>query len=52
MRAALEAERIAGDVLLPPDIYFVRARQLIREVLRQSGITGEIDALVAEVVPI
>jgi SAM-dependent methyltransferase len=51
MRAALEAERIAGDVLLPPDIYFVRARQLIREVLRQSGITGEIDALVAEVVP-
>jgi hypothetical protein len=52
MRAALEAERIAGDVLLPPDIYFVRARQLIREVLRQSGITGEIDALVAEVVPV
>ncbi len=52
MRAALEAERIAGDVVLPPGIYFVRARQMIREVLQESGITGEIDALVAELVPI
>jgi SAM-dependent methyltransferase len=51
MRAALEAERIAGDVILPPGIYFVRARQMIREVLRQTGIRREIDALVAELVP-
>lgn len=51
MRAALEAERIAGDVILPPGIYFVRARQMIREVLRQTGISREIDALVAELVP-
>ncbi len=46
MRAALEAERIAGAHALPKDIHFVTARRLIRRALTQSGISGVLDTLV------
>jgi SAM-dependent methyltransferase len=47
MQAALEAERIASSVPLSGSLYFVNARQRVRQVLRQSGISARIDALVA-----
>ncbi|TVS00183.1 MAG: hypothetical protein EA406_01345 [Rhodospirillales bacterium] len=52
MRAALEAERLAGLVDLPPRLHFVKARRRIRTVLASTGITRQLDALVAELLPI
>ncbi len=51
MRAALEAERIAGAHSLPDGIYFVEARRRIRKALYDSGVAQRIDALVAELLP-
>lgn len=51
MRAALEAERIAGAVPLAETIHFVRARRSIREVLYQTGVAQKLDALVAHLLP-
>ena len=47
-RAARRAERVAGVVDLPEGVHFVRARRLIRDALREDGVAGEIDRLVAE----
>ncbi|TVR78400.1 MAG: hypothetical protein EA405_14355 [Rhodospirillales bacterium] len=52
MRAALEAERIAGLVTLPPHLHFVKARRQIRSVLASTGITQQLDELVAELLPL
>lgn len=44
--AAEEAERIAAGVAIPPGMYFVRARELIRRELQEAGIAQRIDELV------
>jgi SAM-dependent methyltransferase len=46
--AAGNAERVAAGVALPERGGFIKARQIIREALRQDGIAGRIDALVTE----
>lgn len=46
MRAALEAERIAGAVVLAAGINFVQARRAVRAALKGAGIAQTIDALV------
>lgn len=51
MRAALEAERLAGIVQLPEDLYFVNARRRIRHALEDAGIAGHIDSLVTQLLP-
>lgn len=47
-QAAERAERVAAAVPLREGEYFVRARQRIREALREEGVAQQIDALVAE----
>jgi SAM-dependent methyltransferase len=46
--AAERAERVAAEVQLPEGEHFVRARQRIREALREDGVAAEIDRLVGE----
>lgn len=46
-KAAAEAEKLAGSVLLPEGVKFQRARRLVREALADAGVAQEIDALVA-----
>lgn len=45
---ARRAEVLAAQVAIPAGMYFVRARQLIRQVLNEDGVTARIDNLVAE----
>jgi hypothetical protein len=45
---AAEAEEVASGVELPEKVNFVRARRMIREALRESGVAGKIDKVVAE----
>jgi SAM-dependent methyltransferase len=47
-QAAERAKRVAAAVPLREGEYFVRARQRIREALREDGVAQQIDALVAE----
>ena len=47
-KAADHAEKVAGAVGLMEGIHFVKARQLIREALREDGIAQKIDGLVAK----
>jgi hypothetical protein len=42
------AEGVASAVELPPGLSFVRARQLIRQAVWESGVGGQINAAVAE----
>jgi hypothetical protein len=44
--AGRKAEAIAAGVPIDPDAYFTTSRKLIREALKQTGIAGEIDKLV------
>lgn len=44
---AKHAEEVAALVDVPPGLYFVRARQRIRDALRRDGVAGEIDRAVA-----
>lgn len=46
-QAAKRAEQVAAAVPLKQGIYFVTARRQIREALREDGVAGEIDRLVA-----
>ncbi|MCL6641129.1 MAG: hypothetical protein K6T92_07120, partial [Candidatus Rokubacteria bacterium] len=46
--AAREAEDVAAGVPLPERIHFVRARRLIRDALRERGVSQRIDTLVAK----
>jgi hypothetical protein len=46
--AAARAERVAAATPLREGEHFVRARQRIREALREDGVAQQIDALVAE----
>ena len=41
VNAATTAEKIAAGVALPDDIHFIRARKLIRDALKDAGITRE-----------
>jgi hypothetical protein len=45
--AAAQAERVAASVILPEGVKFQRARGLVRAALREAGVAGKIDALVA-----
>lgn len=45
--AGAGAEKVAAGVAIPEDTGFIRARQAIRSVLRDDGIAGRIDRLVA-----
>lgn len=45
--AAERAEQVAAGVSIPVGVRFVRARQLIREALREDGVATNIDSLVA-----
>jgi SAM-dependent methyltransferase len=45
--AAAQAERVAASVILPEGVKFQRARGLVRTALREAGVAGKIDALVA-----
>ncbi|MDO8615495.1 MAG: N-6 DNA methylase [Dehalococcoidia bacterium] len=47
-RAGARAEQVAARVELREGEHFVRARQRIRAALREDGVAGEIDRLVAE----
>jgi hypothetical protein len=49
-RAGERAERVAAQVELREREHFVRARQRIREALREDGVAAEIDRLVGELV--
>jgi hypothetical protein len=44
---AKRAEQVVSGVALPEKIYFVRARKLIRDALRDDGVATRIDTLVA-----
>lgn len=46
IKGAEHAEKVAQSVELPENIHFVRARQKIREALREDGVAQRIDALV------
>ncbi len=46
--AAEQAERVAAAVELKDGAYFVTARKRIREALREDGVAGRVDALVAK----
>ncbi|MGH7907429.1 MAG: hypothetical protein ACREP6_12470 [Candidatus Binataceae bacterium] len=46
--AADEAGRLAADVRLPEGIHFIRARQHIRQALRDAGIAGRMELLVTK----
>jgi hypothetical protein len=50
-RAAGEAEEIASHVELPEGVKFQRARKLVRDALKDSGVSDRIDALVARLLP-
>jgi hypothetical protein len=43
---AKKAEKKAGEVILPENVKFQRARGLIRDALVEDGIAGEIDVAV------
>ena len=47
-KAAAHAEKVAAGVQLREGMHFVKARQTIREALREDGIAQKIDDLVAE----
>ena len=47
VQAAVCAEAVAGGVVVPAGVGFVRARGLIRERLAADGVAGRIDSLVA-----
>jgi len=47
-RAAKRAEQVAAGAALREGEHFVRARQRIRQALREDGVSQRIDALVAE----
>jgi SAM-dependent methyltransferase len=51
VQLAREAERAAATVDLPPDVYFVRARRMIRHELQQKGLFQRLEDLVAKLVP-
>ena len=44
---AVEAERIAQSLALSENLNFVRARKLVRDALTETGISQQIDDLVA-----
>lgn len=44
--AGLEAEKAAAKVDIPPEMYFLTARNRVREALNESGISEKIDELV------
>ncbi len=47
MQAALEAERIADEVLLPKNVNFISARRMVRRAIAESGVAQCLDELVA-----
>ena len=51
VQVAREAERAASTVDLAPDVYFVRARRIVRLALQQKGLFQRLEALVAKLVP-
>ncbi|HVA81583.1 MAG TPA: N-6 DNA methylase, partial [Candidatus Binataceae bacterium] len=46
-KAAERAEKVAAAVELPESIHFTRARKMIRDALRDSGVSKEIDEFAA-----
>ncbi|MGH7985886.1 MAG: Eco57I restriction-modification methylase domain-containing protein [Candidatus Binataceae bacterium] len=46
---AQRAEQIAAAVALPDNLHFIRARSIIRDVLRRDGVAARIDALVERI---
>jgi len=45
---AEHAEDVAAQVTLPENIHIIRARKMIRDALREDGVTGHIEKLVAQ----
>jgi hypothetical protein len=45
---AVRAEKVAGQVMLPEGVHFIRARQMIRTALGEDGVATRIEALVTE----
>jgi len=52
VRAATHAEKVAAAVELKEGMHFIRARQRIREALRNDGIAQKMDEMVAELLGI
>lgn len=51
-KQAGKAEKIAAAVDLPEGVKFQRARKIVRDALIESGVSGEIDALVAQLLDV
>jgi SAM-dependent methyltransferase len=45
-QAGLRAEHIAATVALPDELYFVTARDRVRDALREDGVLADVDAMV------